>query len=918
MNSYNKFERGSEWRKWDLQVGTKYYTNYRGISLSPEQTNKLIELTGLSSTQINSDHKNLTDEEYAKIFVEYILNFTDVAVVAITNHNTGKGIQEILNYLNSKKDSNSNNVYNELTIFPGVEIGGCDRCHILIIFNPETNNKNKFIFDLNGHEIHEKSWNEYIEEFLNDINIPNPRFNNGAPANSRDLGAFDIITFSEKWDFIPIFPHINNPDGLFHELQESNRKELYKNKNFGIVDSKSVGNNNNLQRVLDGDHIDWGDKVIAQIVTSDARSLSEIGKSFSWIKADPTFIGLKQIIFEPKLRVINQENLPEDKTGYQVIDKIEILNEFIHNTVLYFNSNLNSIIGGKSTGKSVLLCSIAKKLKTERSIIMPDEDYDNFIQSISDSIKVFWKDGKEDNNREIEYFQQGYMHDLATSSDKLDNLVQDILRQKGKETILNSYNKIQSGTKKIISSYLNDLFQILKDIKEKEQKVREKGDKKGIDDEISKLINELKKLNVTEINDAQKDSFEKSNEVISEAKQNIFINEIDIKNIELLKEFGLFTENLEYELTSISEDRRKQVEIIFDNLNKEYSKKWKLELDVVIKNTKEKIEKENKTIKLTTEDENYKMVVEAFAQNAQLKEYSSKIQLQKEKLFEINTLLDEIMFLKKQRFNIIELVKEEHQKFFKELNNLVPNLSDSKDGLAIKAKVKFNQKRFSEILYSGLNLQGQLNQDIADFKYSDDNEQYEKHIFDLFIKLVNGKLTLKGGYTSQSFSNTILSECFYYHSYDIEYEGDDFKRMSDGKKAFVVLKLLLDFSDKDCPILIDQPEDDLDNRSIYLDLVQYLRKKKRLRQIIVATHNPNIVVGADSELIVCANQDGLKNLNRDRKKFQYISGSLEHSFAKNNTIDEVLESKGTREHVCEILEGGDIAFKLREKKYSIE
>jgi predicted ATPase len=87
--------------------------------------------------------------------------------------------------------------------------------------------------------------------------------------------------------------------------------------------------------------------------------------------------------------------------------------------------------------------------------------------------------------------------------------------------------------------------------------------------------------------------------------------------------------------------------------------------------------------------------------------------------------------------------------------------------------------------------------------------------------------------------------------------------MSDGKKAFVILKLLLDFSDKECPILIDQPEDDLDNRSICSELVAYLKKKKKQRQIIVATHNPNVVVTADAEEIIVANQNGNRVPNKD-------------------------------------------------------
>lgn len=65
----------------------------------------------------------------------------------------------------------------------------------------------------------------------------------------------------------------------------------------------------------------------------------------------------------------------------------------------------------------------------------------------------------------------------------------------------------------------------------------------------------------------------------------------------------------------------------------------------------------------------------------------------------------------------------------------------------------------------------------------------------------------------------------------------------------------MDFSNKECPILIDQPEDDLDNRSIYKELVEYLKKKKKKRQIIVVTHNPNVVVTADAEDIIVANQN---------------------------------------------------------------
>ena len=138
-----------------------------------------------------------------------------------------------------------------------------------------------------------------------------------------------------------------------------------------------------------------------------------------------------------------------------------------------------------------------------------------------------------------------------------------------------------------------------------------------------------------------------------------------------------------------------------------------------------------------------------------------------------------------------------------------------------------------------------------------------------------------------------------------------------GKKAFVVLKLSLECSNKSCPIIIDQPEDDLDNRAIYTELVTYIKEKKAHRQIILVTHNANVVVNADSEQIIIANQNGAKNLNKNNKKFEYKFGSIESSLKSDLPDAFTLESKTIKEHICEILEGGDTAFKLREKKYDI-
>lgn len=79
------------------------------------------------------------------------------------------------------------------------------------------------------------------------------------------------------------------------------------------------------------------------------------------------------------------------------------------------------------------------------------------------------------------------------------------------------------------------------------------------------------------------------------------------------------------------------------------------------------------------------------------------------------------------------------------------------------------------------------------------------------------------------FISNILSNNWFKLKFDVEYENDNLLDMSPGKRSFVVLKLLLDFSDKKCPILIDKLEDNLDNRAIYNELVKYIREKKSVR-----------------------------------------------------------------------------------------
>lgn len=127
-------------------------------------------------------------------------------------------------------------------------------------------------------------------------------------------------------------------------------------------------------------------------------------------------------------------------------------------------------------------------------------------------------------------------------------------------------------------------------------------------------------------------------------------------------------------------------------------------------------------------------------------------------------------------------------------------------------------------------------------------------------------------------------------------EEIDINDGSPGQKSAAILAFILNSGDN--PLIIDQPEDDLDNSLIYSLIVKSIRRMKCKRQIIIVTHNPNIPVLGDAEgiFILDRNSDGKVTFRKEKG-----AGGI--------------EEKLIREGICEIMEGGEFAFKKREEKY---
>jgi hypothetical protein len=139
-------------------------------------------------------------------------------------------------------------------------------------------------------------------------------------------------------------------------------------------------------------------------------------------------------------------------------------------------------------------------------------------------------------------------------------------------------------------------------------------------------------------------------------------------------------------------------------------------------------------------------------------------------------------------------------------------------------------------------------------------------------------------------------------AYSIQYEGVDIQQLSPGTRGIVLLLLYLAIDrDDDRPLIIDQPEENLDPKSIFDELVTRFRRAKLHRQIIIVTHNANLIINTDADQVIVATCGA--HQSGQLPEITYESGGL--------------ENPDIRRQVCEILEGGEAAFKERAKRLRI-
>ncbi|MCF0057168.1 TrlF family AAA-like ATPase [Dyadobacter sp. CY356] len=277
---------------------------------------------------------------------------------------------------------------------------------------------------------------------------------------------------------------------------------------------------------------------------------------------------------------------------------------------------------------------------------------------------------------------------------------------------------------------------------------------------------------------------------------------------------------------------------------------------------------------------------------------SKDLDLQKAKLIEIEKLsLRRENLRQKLNQSLVDLKSLWHAEYLL-VSEQVTQLNSDQSKLKIEIDFKGNKDRFKEFLrgsVKGSGLRDNALSEIADH-YADLIEVYHD------LKKEGSKLNivLSGGNNLANFTTKFLENLRAFLTYRIPdkftiyYNGRPLQEHSLGQRASALILFILTLKENDI-IIIDQPEDDLDNQTIYTDVISELRKLKDKTQFIFATHNPNIPVLGDCEQnLACSYDNGV---------ISTIEGSIDDTEIQKKIVD--------------IMEGGEKAFNQRKMIYEL-
>jgi uncharacterized coiled-coil DUF342 family protein len=836
------FDDGCEWIRCDFHLHTR--------------KDKEFKYTGEDNSFV-SDYVAKLESENIKIGV-------------ITNHNKF----DLQEYKALKKTANRKDIF----ILPGVELSvkdGKNGIHTLIVFNPEDWIKNG---------------ENHIDSFLTAAfqGIDN-RENENTCCNF-DLNTLLVELEKLNKDYFIVFAHIEQRSGLIEECGGGRLTSLAQNHEFKkrVLGLQKLRTFDNKEKIKN-----WFGYEIAFVEGSDPKKLDEIGKGqLCYVKiGEYTFNALKFSLQDYENRISNEK--PKINHGY--INSISFKGGKLDSIKIPFANELNTLIGIRGSGKSSILESIRYALDLNANI---DKDYkENLVKNTLGSggeisLDIIDKYGKH-------YEVRRLMSEQPSILDENGNEVGISIN-----SVIN--NPLYFGQKDLSftqSGYAFDLLQKLVGNKIKMQLG-------SVDNYVLKLDNSIRNLlqlssipaKIEELNTTKQDLEHKlkifhEKGIAEKLKKQASYNKDYNKIVYLVKQVNETYLKIKKTYSEIDKNQ-----FILSDYNSEFNGELFGSINEVLKNILEAIDKISVEIEVIAKNENsLKSFKEQFDKDIKsLKEEfaSIKREIQDETLdpdsfvkytSELDKVKQDIEELNKKnnsRESLILDIKKSMRERNEDLNNIfnkyeeeIKKINDSQNELQIKIKFKGNKDKFKNDIKA--KFRGTGISEVKAITIAND--------FSDFVSII---------------SDCILDDAKKLHSILTDNEvikvydkiKDNYNKLleqhSIGQRASALILFVLTQEDNDL-IIIDQPEDDLDNQIIYEEVISTIKKKKKAIQFIFATHNANIPVLGDAECVISTQYD------------EKISADIGN-----------IDCKKTHKKIVDIMEGGKEAFEKRKLIYT--
>ena len=844
----------------------------------------------------------------------------DIQVVGLADHGKVEDSEELRTLL----------ISNRIIVFPGFEIASSEKIHMVCLYPEDTT-----VTQLNQH--------------LGVLAGSNANELKGNPTHPSSLSCQEIAKriLDDQHGFW-YAAHMTGRNGLLKLTgRGDNYVQIWKEEKLviagqipGTVNDLIGTEQNDLEKyrlILENKNPDYKrERPIAIINAKDigkAEDLSDSSASCQIKMTRPDFEAFKQAFHDPESRVRLNHDIP--KQPYSVIESIQWQGGFFKENGLAFSEHLNAIIGGRGVGKSTLIEGIRFVL----GVPIRGEDKKEKLNLRKDNLsgsQVALRVRSKTQNGNVYTISRRYGEESLVTNDQgeISNLSpNDILPEVeilGQNEIL-AIEKDKDETLKLASRFLPDIEKFDEDIREIQV---------GLEKNRNRLIDAVQEHETSDARIAREPKLREQ----AEQFRKLGIED-KLKNVRLIQREQDIQESVDEQIRSIDtwlNDYQDVFELSFlqhediKNLpnkkaiesTKRIFEKLKDDIDRLVKQASESVQKAGREytgVKSKWDGERRKIDEALSKAISQLPsregKTGSQLGAQYQTIVQELTKIERVKKVHQNQKTIVNSIKAERAvlleeyrgKAFNRFHAVEQSFEKINDKLKGKLKISIQPKGNIDGLKSFLrDLEGigKAKTEWLDEAQDElDLVQWSKWIMEKNVQSFIDAFRSQGmpGNVADKLCDINLEQRLRLEEIELKdtveiqlniaHEDADERfipldSLSTGQKCTAILNLLL--LSRDDPLIIDQPEDNLDNAFIADRIVQDLRKFKTNRQFLFATHNANIPVFGDAELIVV--------LDSDKE-----GGRIENQ----GSIDK----PDVQAKAADILEGGKAAFDMRKRKY---